>query len=52
MFHAFPLDQAKAAFDSGAAIIVDVRSPQAYEASHIKGAISIPLVRSRSTRPA
>ncbi len=38
-----PLDQAKTAFDSGAAIFVAVRSPQAYEASHIKGAISIPL---------
>jgi hypothetical protein len=38
-----PVDQAKAAFDSGMAIIVDVRTPQAYEANHIKGAISIPL---------
>ena len=38
-----PLDQAKAAFDSGAAIFVDVRTPQAYEAKHIKGAISISL---------
>jgi hypothetical protein len=38
-----PVDQAKAALDSGMAIIVDVRTPQAYEASHIKGAISIPL---------
>ncbi len=38
-----PLDQAKTAFDSGAAIFVDVRTPQAYEAKHIKGAISIPL---------
>jgi Rhodanese-like domain len=38
-----PVDQAKAALDSGTAIIVDVRTPQAYEASHIKGAISIPL---------
>jgi Rhodanese-like domain len=37
------LDQAKVAFDSGAAIFVDVRTPQAYEAKHIKGAISIPL---------
>ena len=38
-----PVDQAKAALDSGAAIIVDVRSAQAYAAKHIKGAISIPL---------
>jgi hypothetical protein len=38
-----PVDQAKAALDSGAAIIVDVRSAQAYTAKHIKGAISIPL---------
>ena len=34
---------AKAAVDSGAAIIVDVRSPGAYERNHIAGAISIPL---------
>jgi hypothetical protein len=38
-----PVDQAKAALDSGAVVIVDVRSAQAYEASHVKGAISIPL---------
>ena len=38
-----PLEQAKVALDSGAAVIVDVRSAQAYEASHIPGAISIPL---------
>ena len=34
---------AKAAFDSGQAIIVDVRSPEAYATSHAAGAISIPL---------
>ena len=34
---------AKAAVDSGAAIIVDVRSPGAYEHNHVAGAISIPL---------
>ena len=38
-----PLEQAKAALDSGAAIVVDVRSAEAYQASHIAGAISIPL---------
>jgi Rhodanese-like domain len=32
---------AKAALDSGAAIILDVRSKTAYEASHIKGAFYI-----------
>jgi 3-mercaptopyruvate sulfurtransferase SseA len=34
---------AKAALDSGAAVIVDVRSPASFETSHIAGAISIPL---------
>lgn len=34
---------AKAAFDEGTAIIVDVRSQAAYEASHVAGALSIPL---------
>jgi 3-mercaptopyruvate sulfurtransferase SseA len=34
---------AKTAFDSGQAIIVDVRNPEAYAASHVAGAISIPL---------
>ena len=37
------LDEAKAALDSGSAIIVDVRSAEAYQASRIKGAINIPL---------
>ena len=37
------VENAKAAFESGAAVIVDVRSPSAYEASHVAGAISIPL---------
>ncbi len=36
-------ERAKAAFDSGKAIIVDVRSAQAYAASHITGASYIPL---------
>lgn len=38
-----PVDQAKAALDGGAAIIVDVRGAEAYAAQHIAGAISIPL---------
>lgn len=37
------LEEAKAAFESGAAIIVDVRSKPAYETSHIKGAVNIQL---------
>jgi hypothetical protein len=37
------VEQAKTALDSGAAILVDVRSAQAYEQEHIPGAISIPL---------
>ena len=38
-----PVEQAKAALDSGAAIIVDVRAAQSYEQEHIAGSISIPL---------
>lgn len=37
------VEEAKAALESGTAIIVDVRSPGAYETSHIKGAVSVPL---------
>jgi 3-mercaptopyruvate sulfurtransferase SseA len=37
------VEEAKAAFESGAAIIVDVRSQPAYEASHVAGAINIQL---------
>jgi predicted sulfurtransferase len=37
------VEEAKAALESGAAIIVDVRSSGAYEASHIPGAINIRL---------
>jgi 3-mercaptopyruvate sulfurtransferase SseA len=36
-------EEAKAALDSGAAVIVDVRSAEAYASSHAAGAISIPL---------
>ncbi|MFN8411044.1 MAG: rhodanese-like domain-containing protein [Anaerolineales bacterium] len=38
-----PVDQAKAAFDAGKAIIIDVRSPEAFAAEHVKGAINISL---------
>lgn len=38
-----PLDVAKAAIDTGAAIVVDVRSADSYQASHVPGARSIPL---------
>ena len=38
------VEEAKVALDSGAAVIVDVRTSQtAYEASHIAGALFIPL---------
>jgi 3-mercaptopyruvate sulfurtransferase SseA len=35
--------EAKAALDSGQAILVDVRSTESYAAGHAEGAISIPL---------
>jgi rhodanese-related sulfurtransferase len=37
------VENAKAAFDSGKAIIVDVRSQEAYDMSHIAGARYISL---------
>ena len=37
------LEESIAAMQSGEAVIVDVRSAQAYQASHIPGAVSIPL---------
>lgn len=37
------VEKAKAAFDSGQAIIIDVRSAAAYAEHHAVGAISIPL---------
>lgn len=37
------LEEARAAMESGAAILIDVRSKEAYDASHVAGAISIPL---------
>ena len=38
-----PPDQAKAAFDRGDALIVDVRGPDAYAQKHITGALEISL---------
>ncbi|HEX6270793.1 MAG TPA: rhodanese-like domain-containing protein [Anaerolineales bacterium] len=37
------VEEAKAALDSGEAVIVDVRSAGPYQTSHIAGAIHIPL---------
>nr|AOR51025.1 hypothetical protein [uncultured bacterium pAX1] len=37
------VEEAKSAFEDGKAIIVDVRSAEAYAAGHAAGAISIPL---------
>ncbi len=36
------LAEAKAAFDQGSALFMDVRSAEAYQGSHISGAINIP----------
>lgn len=38
-----PVDQAKAAFDRGDAVIVDVRGAEAYARSHIAGALEVSL---------
>ena len=38
-----PVDQAKAAFDRGDAVIVDVRGADAYAKSHIAGALEVSL---------
>lgn len=40
-----PVEDAKAAFDSGAAIFLDARSPDDYEKGHIKGARSLPWMK-------
>ena len=37
------LSDAKAAYDAGTAVFLDVRASSSYEASHIPGAVSIPL---------
>jgi 3-mercaptopyruvate sulfurtransferase SseA len=41
----------RAALDAGAAVFVDVRDPEAYAASHVPGARSIPLpeIRDRAS---
>jgi 3-mercaptopyruvate sulfurtransferase SseA len=38
------VEEARLAFDNGEAVIVDVRSAEAYAAGHAAGAINIPLV--------
>lgn len=38
------VSDAKAAVDSGQALLVDVRSAEAYAAAHAAGAVSIPLI--------
>lgn len=45
-FHDFELNDpetAKQIYDSGKAVFVDARGQDAYEAGHIKGAVSLPL---------
>lgn len=37
------LDEAKSALEAGTAVVVDVRSAEAYQGGHIAGAINIPL---------
>ncbi|MBI5965240.1 MAG: hypothetical protein HY863_17310 [Chloroflexi bacterium] len=37
------IEEAKAALDLSSAVIVDVRSAEAYQGNHISGAINIPL---------
>jgi 3-mercaptopyruvate sulfurtransferase SseA len=37
------LEDAKAAFDSGSAVFLDVRDSSLYAANHIPGAVNIPL---------
>jgi 3-mercaptopyruvate sulfurtransferase SseA len=37
------LEESKAAFDNNTAVFVDVRSADSYAASHVTGALSIPL---------
>lgn len=42
------IEDTKAALDAGTALVVDVRSSEAYESSHIEGAINIPLTEVES----
>jgi 3-mercaptopyruvate sulfurtransferase SseA len=42
------VEEAKSSFESGKAVIVDVRSAESYAAGHIAGAISIPLTEFES----
>ena len=37
------LEEARAAYDDGEALFIDVRSASSYASSHIPGALSIPL---------
>ena len=37
------IEETMVALAAGAAIVVDVRAPNAYELSHVRGAINIPL---------
>ena len=37
------IDETKAALDLGSAMVVDVRAADAYQGSHISGAINIPI---------
>ncbi len=45
------LADARAAFDSGQAVFVDVRDANAYATAHIPGALSIPLAEIGTNRP-
>ena len=38
------IKEAKAALESGTAVIVDVRSPDAFASSHVAGALNVPLI--------
>lgn len=39
------VEEAKAAVDSGKAVIIDVRGPEAYKTAHVKGALDHALAR-------
>src|SRR3982750_1894653 len=43
------VDEARQALAKGEAVLVDVRSKEAYEGSHAQGALSIPLAEIGST---